>query len=70
MRVLRVQTTDHVYDVTCNTGTCKLNGKYIQIGDSLVLRIEKRRAYISSSGKPPERCFIILAVRNVDEASR
>jgi len=70
MRVLRVQTARHIYDLTCDVNNCKLNGKSLQIGDSLALRIEKNRAFVSSAGKSPERRFAILAVRNIDEATR
>ena len=70
IRVLRVQTTSHIYDLTCDANSCKLNGKSIQLGDLLALRIDKKRAYVSVGGNSPERRFAILAVHNIDGASR
>lgn len=68
---LRVQTSGHVYDLACASKTCTLKRRQVQLGDSLTIRIEKKKAVLfwPGPGSGGEQKFAILRVRNVDDAA-
>jgi hypothetical protein len=66
IHILRVQTADKVYDLACSGRACRFDGQSIQTGDPLVLRVEKKWAYVSSASNSREERFAILSVRSLD----
>lgn len=64
---LRVQTAGQVYDLSCGSRPCSLNGKTLQLGDSLTVRADSKTAHLSqpASGSAKEQSFAILATHDV-----
>ena len=68
---LRVQTAGHVYDLDCGSRPCSLNGKAVQLGDVLTIRIENKTARLAlpAPGSAKEQGFAILATHDVRDVT-
>jgi hypothetical protein len=70
VHLLRVRAGENIYVLECSAKPCEVDNKPIELGDTLVIRAEKKSAYVSSgpesSGK--EQKFRILSETEEDKA--
>ena len=62
VHLLRVKAGRNIYQLECSTRPCAVDKKEIGLGDTLVIRAEKKWAYVSSgasSGRKEERLRIL-----------
>lgn len=64
VHVLRIETAGKVYQLECSSKPCMLANKEIALGDALLLRADKKHAYLTSDprGSGAEQQFKILSV--------
>jgi hypothetical protein len=48
IRLLRVRVGENIYQLECSANSCELDKKQIELGDTLVIRVENKWAYLSS----------------------
>jgi hypothetical protein len=65
---LRLQTSNHVYKLSCQSNFCWIENQAPQLGDLLTLRLQGKVAYVSwqSGGPKGEQKFAIVSVDGVD----
>jgi hypothetical protein len=71
VHLLRVQAGDKIYQLECSVKPCEVDKKEIELGDTLVIRAEKKWAYVSSGAESggKEQKFRILSETEDDTAS-
>jgi hypothetical protein len=45
---MRVRVGENIYQLECSANSCELDNKQIELGDTLVIRVENKWAYIST----------------------
>jgi hypothetical protein len=71
VHLLRVRSGDKIYQLECGTKPCDVNKKEIELGDTILVRAEKKWAYLSFGNESgvKEQKFRILGETDEDEAT-
>ncbi|MFZ1918267.1 MAG: hypothetical protein WAU58_11885 [Terriglobales bacterium] len=70
VHVLRIQTAGKIYQLECSSKPCMVANKEIELGDTLVLRADKKHAYVSAGpqGSGAEQEYKVLSVTEAGSA--